>query len=347
MKVLTARNVHVALPHALKLLRDEGIERQSRNGPVLQAPFPVTTVYERPWERVLFWKDRDANPFFHLYESLWMLAGRNDLAPLLKYAKNMASYSDDGKTLHGAYGHRWRQYFDTDQLPEIIHLLRSNPNDRRCVLQMWDAQDDLGTDWKDVPCNTIATFQRDFDGKLDLTVFCRSNDIVWGCYGANAVHFSMLLEYVAAGIGCPMGVYRQVSINWHGYLDTLKTVEHIKPDRGNWVDNPYGRSVGDCVKVVPMGENLDAEISNILHWADMDALRSRGAPGNEWARMVWFILRAHEIYRLMPKPDAFGAALDTLNQADRKIDWIVAAREWILRRELRWEKNDGSRSMRG
>ena len=69
MKVLQVRNVHEALPRALQLLDREGIRRESRNGPVIQGP-PVATVYMHPWERVLFWPERDANPFFHLYESL-------------------------------------------------------------------------------------------------------------------------------------------------------------------------------------------------------------------------------------------------------------------------------------
>src|SRR5690606_27170488 len=37
------------------------------------------------------------------------------------------------------------------------------------------------------------------------------------CFGANAVHFSILQEYMAAHIGVPMGVYRQVSNNLHLY----------------------------------------------------------------------------------------------------------------------------------
>jgi hypothetical protein len=63
---------------------------------------PVMLHYERPTERVLFNKARDANPFFHLYEALWMLAGRNDVAPLAYYVKDMARFSDDGKTFNGA-----------------------------------------------------------------------------------------------------------------------------------------------------------------------------------------------------------------------------------------------------
>ncbi len=39
---------------------------QSRNGPVLVIDEPVIITYEKPQERVLFNKERDANPFFHL-----------------------------------------------------------------------------------------------------------------------------------------------------------------------------------------------------------------------------------------------------------------------------------------
>jgi hypothetical protein len=54
-------------------------------------------------------------------------------------------------------------------------------------------------------------------GKLDMTVTNRSNDMLWGAYGANAVHFSYLQEFVAAAIGVPVGTYYQVSNNLHVY----------------------------------------------------------------------------------------------------------------------------------
>src|SRR5690348_17067041 len=104
MRVLEARNAHDALPKGIRLMRNHGVSRDSRNGQVLQAPWPVTTVYTKPCERVMFWPERDANPAFHLYESLWMLQGRNDLSPLLRYVRDFGRFSDDGETLYGAYG---------------------------------------------------------------------------------------------------------------------------------------------------------------------------------------------------------------------------------------------------
>lgn len=231
MKVFEVRNVNDAVTHVLPYLLDEGIPEESRNGKVLVAPGPVTTIYTKPEERVLFSPLRDANPFFHLMESLWMLRGRCDLAWPVLFNKRFLSYSDDAETVHGAYGFRWRNWFNFDQLEAIAFELRKNPNSRRAVLSMWSAQGDLttitspqtgrtvgGLTGKDVPCNTHAYFDIR-GGKLNMTVCCRSNDAIWGAYGANVVHFSILLEYMAALVDVPMGVYRQMSNNFHAYTD--------------------------------------------------------------------------------------------------------------------------------
>ena len=86
-----------------------GIWQESRSGKVIEYPEPVMTTYKRPEERVLFYPSRDANPFFHLFEALWMLAGKNDLEYVSRFNSRMKDFSDDGKILNGAYGHRWRE----------------------------------------------------------------------------------------------------------------------------------------------------------------------------------------------------------------------------------------------
>lgn len=234
MKVINALNVNEAAAQGISYLLAEGIEEESRNGKVLVAPGPVCTVYHNPTQRVLFSPTRNANPFFHLMEALWMISGSNDLEYPMWFNRRFQEYSDDGKTVWGAYGWRWRRFFGYDQLTEIVSELKRNPTSRRCVLSMWNAAEEVGaypnafnTDndleiamrgGKDVPCNTHAYFDCR-GGYLNMTVCNRSNDAVWGAYGANAVHFSILQEYLAARIGIPVGVYRQVSNNFHAYLD--------------------------------------------------------------------------------------------------------------------------------
>jgi thymidylate synthase len=261
MKLIEAECVHVALPAACQLMSDQGEKRGSRNGSVLVLPEPLTTVYTCPEDRVLLWEERNANPFFHLMEALWMLSGRKDVDFVAKYAKQMREYSDDGITLNGAYGHRWRKHFNgRDQLSVIIEALARDPYDRRQVLSMWDGWGDpraveAGT--KDVPCNLNALFNAG-GGELDMTVFCRSNDLIWGCYGANAVHFSVLQEYLAAGIGIPIGTYTQISNNAHVYerhWNLMYAMADLSSDGYDYPENPYNRKVNSTPIVdLPLAE---------------------------------------------------------------------------------------------
>src|SRR6185369_13562421 len=108
MREITVHNVNQALMEGLHWLLAVGEKEDSRNGLVLVSPVPVMTTYLRPCQRVLFSPMRDANPFFHLMEALWMLAGRDDLAWPLYFNSKFGAYSDNGVTVHGAYGHRWR-----------------------------------------------------------------------------------------------------------------------------------------------------------------------------------------------------------------------------------------------
>jgi hypothetical protein len=217
-RVIKVRNVEEALHEGFWWLKTAGYEAPSRNGPVVVAPGPVMTEYARPYERVLFNHDRDANGVFHLLESIWMLAGQSNVEWLLPYNARMKEYAEVDGVIHGAYGHRWRNFFGIDQIPEIIWELRKNPTSRQCVMQMWSAKDDLAVTKRDRPCNTHIYFSIE-NGSLAMTVCCRSNDALWGAYGANAVHFSILQELMASGVGVPVGVYRQFSNNFHAYTD--------------------------------------------------------------------------------------------------------------------------------
>jgi hypothetical protein len=337
MKVIQAHNVHEALPAALHELRHTGYDRDSRNGPVRLFPTPVTTVYQNPLERVIFWPERDANPFFHFFEALWMLAGRNDLAFPAHYAANIRSYSDDGKTLHGAYGHRWRNWFGHDQLGSIVQRLRADPNDRRAVLGMWDASVDLERDGKDVPCNTQAFFAINGEGELDMTVLNRSNDMVWGCYGANAVHFSMLQEYLALAIGVPVGIYYQVSNNLHAYHSTLKQVERlasVDARAASYQSNPY---MTGCVAPFPMRQTTLTEWEQDLNLllTDGPIVGFRDPFFRRVAVPMWMAHRAYKEGKV--EKDRFDRPIEILDQC-LATDWRRACIEWIERRRAKWQR---------
>lgn len=330
MHVLNVRNVNEALPTGLRLLAEHGREEPSRVGPVRTLPGPCTTVYQCPWERVLFWPARDANPFFHCFEALWMLGGRNDLAFPKRFNKKFDAYSDNGLTVHGAYGYRWRHRWEMDQLDGIINLLTAEPGSRRAVLQMWEPDHDLGRSSRDLPCNTNA-YVRIRNGALELTVCNRSNDIIWGAYGANAVHMSMLQEYLAARLECAIGPYYQVSNDYHAYLDVytplMKALEQVPSVECN---NLY--EMRDSVIPFPLfagdAESIDWDMDNQLF---LDSPHAYGWKTAFFAMVVQPLFAAWACYEKKGDPERFDKALACVAQCQAP-DWSIAAAEWLTRR---------------
>lgn len=361
MQIIRARNVNEAYSDGRELLEREGNRSTSRGGDVLVVPYPVVTVYERPAERVLFDPVRDANPFFHLFESLWMLAGRDDAEFLDKFVRDFgARFAEAEGHIHGAYGRRWRDWFPLeraagaddgpcDQLDVVVRLLRADPDSRQAVLQMWDAQADLGVPGLlDRPCNTQVYLQvRREDGTgaadsahevrvLDLTVTCRSNDIVWGAYGANAVHFSVLQEYLAGRIGVGVGALYQFSNNWHGYVNVLTKMPRPAGYGTDVYRAHYAERLGvEQVRPLPMGtdwDRWDRDNARLIWWID-------GAPYhagieetpvfvNKWfATTAVPMFLAHRAWR----EGNIASALATINVVEAS-DWRLAARQWLGRR---------------
>lgn len=263
MLVVSGKNVNHVFENALwafKARVDDGslVPEETRNGPAYSMDQPMALVYERPTERVLFSKLRDANPFFHFMESLWMLAGRNDVAFVKQFNSRIDQYSDEGTVLHGAYGHRWRNHFGADQLLWVIAHLKKQPNSRRAVLTMWDPDVDCSQagGGKDVPCNMQIVFRIN-GARLDMVVYNRSNDLIWGACGANAVHLSYVHEFVACALYLPVGTYTQVSANMHIYLST--------PNAHELLSAPPNEDIYRGLHTPPMFTDSELEFSSPEH----------------------------------------------------------------------------------
>lgn len=348
MHTIDVRNVHEALPEGIHHLHHYGVRTESRVGDVLVSPGPVMTVYRNPTERVLFWPERDANPFFHLMEALWMLAGRQDVAWLERFNSHMWAFSDDGIKFHGAYGFRWRNHFmedyGVDQLEYVVRLLSNNPKTRRAVIQMWDAPEDLCVDEKtaslDIPCNThIYLRVRDVGPDrrvLDMTVCCRSNDIIWGAYGANAVHFSVLQEYLAAKLGLYVGILYQLSNNYHAYVDIFEKMDSLKDeirDPHRTVDhNPYRKGGPVHIPLVINPETFMAELDEFMK----NESTSFGGLVFENTFLNYAVVLRNVYLEYKETKDATLAiqkiATDTPSVGDQLWDFRLAAHEWMWRR---------------
>lgn len=315
---ITARNVNDALASGIHNLLLSGEESTSRNGAVICMPGPTIISYARPTERVLFSPRRNANPFFHMMEALWMLAGHNDLEFPKRFNSRFGEYSDDGVTLRGAYGFRWHYHFGIDQLERIARELQERPDSRRAVLQMWDPHADLESlsmGGRDVPCNTVAYFDLRH-GVLNMMVSNRSNDALWGAFGANAVHFSVLQEYLAARIGAPVGLYYQVTNNLHVYTDVYSRERLMAIASDAEATNHYSASL----RPIPIVTKPDALYS------DLEIFLADPGRHNADIRNEWILNTAVPAYAAWISRD-----FRDLRNIESP-DWQRACTEWVCRR---------------
>ena len=346
------------------------VEEDSRAGKVRRVLEPVTITYLKPRRRVLLNRERDANPFFHLFESLWMLAGRNDVESLSRYNSKIGKIaSDDGVTFNGAYGYRWRhkEWWDdkqthpgdpwiemTDQLDVLIEHLKKNPNSRRAVLQMWNVEDDLLKidSSNDVCCNTAVYFsireEKNWEAEkkmampmppiryFDMTVTNRSNDVVWGTFGSDVVNLSFLQEYVACCLDAEVGVYNQFSNNLHFYLDNWKPDAWLGDYHADAFTLPpvsYDREVFEAIHLVRNKDIFDQEVKQFVD--------SKFPWMTPWMEpflndVAAPMAKAFDFHKQRRYEDALFSISDMAGVAS---DWKAEARRWLIARRNKYEES--------
>lgn len=260
-------NVPEAYVEAFWCLKTFGVQEESRNGPVLTLPKPCLLTINSPLQRVLFDPTRNANPFFHVMETIWMMAGEWQVGFVARFNKNYVNYAEAEGFVQGAYGKRWRKHFRRvegtgpvkvsykDQISGVIEVLKEDPTSRQAVIGMWDPSTDLALmkKWRDRPCNTHIYFRKR-ENELDMTVCNRSNDILWGMLGANVVHFSYLQELIAFGAGLEVGRYQVFSNNAHVYRERPDVKKFME---GPIRNDPYLSRTVDYLALLDEGERVE------------------------------------------------------------------------------------------
>jgi thymidylate synthase len=331
---INVMNVNAALNVLMDLLQEKSYWRtiSPRGQETLEWNESVfITEYAQPDERVLFSAARDANPYFHFFESLWILAGQQDVATIAEFNPRMKDFSDDGVVFHAPYGHRLRNGKVGDQMLTAIKMLQDDRDTRQVVMSIWDPLKDLNVKSKDIPCNTHL-YPKIRDGELNLTVCCRSNDAIWGAYGANAVQFSMIQEFMARSLGVEVGTYTQISDSFHIYT----------------ANEAFAR-----LKKQPYSANLYAKMTIMRPFPLMQA----GCTAEVWLRQLQaFVYEPTEIVDgcdpfflrvAIPLWESWNAykvkdydkALNILDKECEAYDWGTACQQWIVRRmNARWTK---------
>ena len=184
----------------------------SRDGEVCGEVINAVTVIKDPTQNILKSDIRKLPMRYAVGELLWYLSGNNKLDAIKRYSKAWESLSDDGETINSAYGYRIFEQFGFDQWEYVKGLLKKDPNTRQAVIHIKDASN---KPTKDTPCTVSLQFLLR-DGKLNLTVYMRSNDI-WLGFPYDVFSFTCMQIIMAFELGVEIGEYTHIAGSLHLY----------------------------------------------------------------------------------------------------------------------------------
>lgn len=203
---------------AKKLLeKDDMVE--GRTGAVFELLHTFVSI-EDPRQKWIYSRIPPVSIAYALAELVWIMNGEDRADIINFWNPKLEKFAGKGKFYHGAYGKRIRSHFGFDQLESAYQALKSNPETRQVVIQIYDAEADFPMDGgqprdADIPCN-ICSLLKIRNGKLEWSQIMRSNDVLLGM-PYNFVQFTSLQEILAGWLDIGVGTYNHYSDSLHLY----------------------------------------------------------------------------------------------------------------------------------
>ena len=193
------------------------------------------------------------------------------------YLPDYVDESEDRVTVRAGYGVRLFNQNGYDQVRNVIDLLRVNPQSRRAVVQLFNAED-ISRHYREIPCTTTVQFMIR-DNCMHMVTNMRSNDAYKGL-PHDVFCFTMLQEIMARSLGCELGLYKHFvgsmrlyqanRENAQQYLDeeVQRTIEMPPMPEGNpW---PSIRKLLLAEHRIRTGDPVDAGAWGLdPYWADL------------------------------------------------------------------------------
>lgn len=134
-----------------------------------------------------------------------------------------AQYGDLGNV----YGKQWRQWETSqgetiDQLKNLIHEIKTNPNSRRLIVSSWSPEDVTPQRSALPPCHTLFQFYV-ADNKLSCQLYQRSADIFLGI-PFNIASYALLTHMIAQECGLQVGDFVHTLGDAHIYLNHIEQI---------------------------------------------------------------------------------------------------------------------------
>jgi thymidylate synthase len=202
-----------------------------------------------------------------IHEILWYLKGDTNIKYLTDNNVHIwDEWADENGDLGPVYGEQWRRWkyptgtrinYETDppqaeiewgtidQIAQIIHQLRTNPNDRRIIVNAWNVGE--LDQMKLPPCHMAFQFWS-VNGKLKCHLYQRSCDVGLGV-PFNIVQYSILTHMVAQVVGMEADEFIWTGGDCHIYnnhIDMLNEQCEREPYPSPYLDlNPHIKEIDD------------------------------------------------------------------------------------------------------
>ncbi|MCP4001027.1 MAG: thymidylate synthase [Gammaproteobacteria bacterium] len=162
-----------------------------------------------------------------IHELLWFLNGETNIAYLKENKVRIwDEWADENGDLGPVYGAQWRSWptpdgQSIDQLEQVMHTLRTNPDSRRIIISAWNVAE--LNKMALMPCHALFQFYV-ADGRLSCQLYQRSADIFLGV-PFNIASYALLTHLVAQQTGLKVGDFIWTGGDCHLYLNHLEQVE--------------------------------------------------------------------------------------------------------------------------
>ena len=266
---------------------------------------PVSITIHNPLENIIYSDSRRLNYGFMLGELAWILQKSDDMNHICWYNKNWAAFSDDGKTLNGAYGKRIFAYGENrvNQFESVYNLLKEDKNSRQGTIVLFDPNLDFKKT-KDKPCTNMIRFSVR-EEKLNMLVVMRSNDIMFG-YPYDVFNFTSLQEIMAGKLNIEVGTYTHVVDSLHMYLeqkDWCKSI--IKENDSSTYDKCHIFSRPTSVEDIQTFINIEQTTRKMTDMVDFNHIKEMldDISSPYWKSNAAFIALYN--YRKMKRSDEF------------------------------------------
>lgn len=216
------------------LLREtlcEGVDKGDRTGTGTYSLFGRSLRYDLSERFPLITTKRVAFKTM-AHELLWFLRGETNIRFLqAEGVKIWDEWADANGDLGPVYGRQWRNWGGEgiDQIADVIHTLRTNPDSRRMIVSAWNVSD-LGKMALE-PCHAFFQFYV-ADGRLSCQVYQRSADLFLGV-PFNIASYALLTRMVADQTGHAPGDLIWVGGDCHIYSN------HVEQVREQLSRDPY------------------------------------------------------------------------------------------------------------